>query len=232
MASPSILHIQQARHLEYYLQSQEAARSFDDDLDFCPNLTAKEFSERMLELSSARSGAQAKWQQQNHPDSYSTTVVPSPPAAHHATRAIAIIDPASRAPVQVPFRQPSSPQAAPPSLLPLTSARPFRQGSISSVSSSSSESYAASDMSTADSFYLDVQDALLLDQSVQHHEMLQMYQLQQQQQQQQQQQYLQDATMFRPFWRQDMFLTENMYPSAASDRQLHYPHHQRFVSVR
>ncbi|KAG0355877.1 hypothetical protein BC939DRAFT_462073 [Gamsiella multidivaricata] len=88
----------QVLHLEQFRLSQEAAKSFDDDLDFCPSLTAKELSEIILASILAQKENQAKQQQQRSPN------LPTTAAASTATasRAITIVDPASRTPLYLP----------------------------------------------------------------------------------------------------------------------------------
>ncbi|KAF9380260.1 hypothetical protein CPC16_010387 [Podila verticillata] len=87
----------QVSHLEQFHQSQEAAKCFDDDLDFCPSLTAKELSEIILASILAQKELQAK-QQQRHP-SHLHSPPRSPP---HNSRAITIVDPTSRTPLYIP----------------------------------------------------------------------------------------------------------------------------------
>ncbi|KAF8945361.1 hypothetical protein BGZ47_002821 [Haplosporangium gracile] len=97
----------QVLHLEQFRLSQEAAKCFDDDLDFCPSLTAKELSEIILASILAQKENQAKQQQQR---GGSSPVSPTTPAAtaNPASRAITIVDPNSRAPL---FIAPKTPTA-------------------------------------------------------------------------------------------------------------------------
>ncbi|KAG0337982.1 hypothetical protein BG000_004738 [Podila horticola] len=86
---------QVSSHLEQFHQSQEAAKCFDDDLDFCPSLTAKELSEIILASILAQKELQAKQRHQPH--------LHSPPRSPpHNSRAITIVDPASRTPLYIP----------------------------------------------------------------------------------------------------------------------------------
>ncbi|KAG0038708.1 hypothetical protein BGZ82_011103 [Podila clonocystis] len=89
---------QVSSHLEQFHQSQEAAKCFDDDLDFCPSLTAKELSEIILASILAQKELQAKQQQQqqrHQPHS-------PPRSPPHNSRAITIVDPTSRTPLYIP----------------------------------------------------------------------------------------------------------------------------------
>ncbi|KAF9148882.1 hypothetical protein BG015_009379 [Linnemannia schmuckeri] len=97
----------QVLHLEQFRLSQEAAKCFDDDLDFCPSLTAKELSEIILASILAQKENQAKQQQQR---GGSSPVSPTTPAAtaNPTSRAITIVDPNSRAPL---FIAPKTPNA-------------------------------------------------------------------------------------------------------------------------
>ncbi|KAK3812658.1 MAG: hypothetical protein J3R72DRAFT_498604 [Linnemannia gamsii] len=97
----------QVLHLEQFRISQEAAKCFDDDLDFCPSLTAKELSEIILASILAQKENQAKQQQRGG----SSPVSPTTPAAtaNPASRAITIVDPNSRAPL---FINPKTPGAS------------------------------------------------------------------------------------------------------------------------
>ncbi|KAG0297776.1 hypothetical protein BGZ96_004967 [Linnemannia gamsii] len=96
----------QVLHLEQFRLSQEAAKCFDDDLDFCPSLTAKELSEIILASILAQKENQAKQQQRGG----SSPVSPITPAAtgNPTSRAITIVDPNSRAPL---FIAPKTPAA-------------------------------------------------------------------------------------------------------------------------
>ncbi|KAF8939190.1 hypothetical protein EDD21DRAFT_409897 [Dissophora ornata] len=189
MATPNHYHRhQQPICLEQFLQSQEAAKSFDDDLDFCPSLSATELSEKLLESASTARN-----------DVASISSSPGP----LRSRAIAIVDPASKAPLQIPGL-PTSTVGSPASV----AAMPIRHSSMSSVGSAGSAgSYPASDTSLMD-LYLDAQDASVLDWPFQQQQLLQMHQLRQLHQSQQPQQYLYDP-MFalsgsQPFAPQDM----------------------------
>ncbi|KAG0227006.1 hypothetical protein BGW42_003251 [Actinomortierella wolfii] len=86
-------------HLEEFKHSQELARSFEDDLDFCPSLTAKELSEIILASFMARKDRlehqNADFFQMQYADMSAAT--PAPPS-----KAIAIIDPNSGAALQLP----------------------------------------------------------------------------------------------------------------------------------
>ncbi|KAG0087102.1 hypothetical protein BGZ93_006581 [Podila epicladia] len=88
---------QVSSHLEQFHLSQEAAKCFDDDLDFCPSLTAKELSEIILASILAQKELQAKQQQRHQPHLHSPPR--SPP---HNSRAITIVDPTSRTPLYIP----------------------------------------------------------------------------------------------------------------------------------
>ncbi|KAG0307824.1 hypothetical protein BGZ98_009684 [Dissophora globulifera] len=91
----------QVLHLEQFRLSQEAAKSFDDDLDFCPSLTQKELSEIILASILAQKENQARQHQQQRTSS--STSPTSPNAATHApSRAITIVDPNSRTPLYIP----------------------------------------------------------------------------------------------------------------------------------
>ncbi|KAF8984107.1 hypothetical protein BGZ46_008828 [Entomortierella lignicola] len=90
----------QVLHLEQYRLSQEAAKCFDDDLDFCPSLTAKELSEIILASILAQKESQAKLQNQQRPSGVSSPA--SPTSATSASRAITIVDPNSRTPLYIP----------------------------------------------------------------------------------------------------------------------------------
>ncbi|KAG0210836.1 hypothetical protein BGX33_004645 [Mortierella sp. NVP41] len=89
----------QVLHLEQFRLSQEAAKCFDDDLDFCPSLTAKELSEIILASILAQKENQAKQQQRGG----SSPVSPTTPAS----RAITIVDPNSRAPLFIAPKTPA-----------------------------------------------------------------------------------------------------------------------------
>ncbi|KAF9910405.1 hypothetical protein EC991_006670 [Linnemannia zychae] len=95
----------QVLHLEQFRISQEAAKCFDDDLDFCPSLTAKELSEIILASILAQKENQAKQQQRGG----SSPVSPTTPAAttNPASRAITIVDPNSRTPLFITPKTPS-----------------------------------------------------------------------------------------------------------------------------
>ncbi|KAG0082048.1 hypothetical protein BGZ90_000542 [Linnemannia elongata] len=96
----------QVLHLEQFRLSQEAAKCFDDDLDFCPSLTAKELSEIILASILAQKENQAKQQQRGG----SSPVSPTTPAAttNPASRAITIVDPNSRAPLYIAPKTPAA----------------------------------------------------------------------------------------------------------------------------
>ncbi|KAG0204023.1 hypothetical protein BGX28_003902 [Mortierella sp. GBA30] len=87
-------------HLEQFRLSQEAARCFDDDLDFCPTLTAKELSEIILASILAQKETQAKQLQHQRQSPPATS--PSSPSTNPGSRAITIVDPASRTPLYIP----------------------------------------------------------------------------------------------------------------------------------
>ncbi|KAF9941626.1 hypothetical protein BGZ67_004457 [Mortierella alpina] len=89
----------QVMHLEQFRLSQEAARCFDDDLDFCPSLTAKELSEIILASILAQKENQAKQLQQQRPSPTATS--PTSPT-NPGSRAISIVDPTSRTPLYIP----------------------------------------------------------------------------------------------------------------------------------
>ncbi|GJJ74086.1 hypothetical protein EMPS_06444 [Entomortierella parvispora] len=113
----------QVLHLEQYRLSQEAAKSFDDDLDFCPSLTAKELSEIILASILAQKESQAK---QFRASSFSSSSSSSsgassptsPTSSIPASRAISIVDPNSRTPLYIP-----------PNKAPSTHGRPGRYSS-------------------------------------------------------------------------------------------------------
>ncbi|KAF9927925.1 hypothetical protein FBU30_002763 [Linnemannia zychae] len=105
----------QVLHLEQFRLSQEAAKCFDDDLDFCPSLTAKELSEIILASILAQKENQAKQQQQQqqlqqqlHQRNGSSPVLSTTPAAttNPASRAITIVDPTSRTPLYIAPKTP------------------------------------------------------------------------------------------------------------------------------
>ncbi|KAF9975146.1 hypothetical protein BGZ73_001323 [Actinomortierella ambigua] len=86
-------------HLEEFKHSQELARSFDDDLDFCPSLTAKELSEIILASFLARKDRIEHQNNDFFQAQYADMLhsAPAPPS-----KAIAIIDPSSGAALQLP----------------------------------------------------------------------------------------------------------------------------------
>ncbi|KAF9918274.1 hypothetical protein BX616_009666 [Lobosporangium transversale] len=219
-AYPTSLH--QTMYLQQFLQSQEAAKCFDDDLDFCPSLTAKEVAEMKLESALANSKSGIGWRQQNHargpslslptsplllssPSHSSRTAItngppPSPlpsSAPQHiptVSKAVAIVDPTSKTAVQLPSSVNANIGA---------STKP-RQGSVSSVSSMDSThssgiagSYTGSDMSIMaamdPSLSSEAREAVMLDWSFQQQQMYHMHEMQQQQQP-----YLFDDMMFNP----------------------------------
>ncbi|KAF9967550.1 hypothetical protein BGZ70_009091 [Mortierella alpina] len=94
----------QVMHLEQFRLSQEAARCFDDDLDFCPSLTAKELSEIILASILAQKENQAKQLQQQRP---SPTATPGASAPRMASR-IPIVNPDNGSIVSVPEAAPTS----------------------------------------------------------------------------------------------------------------------------
>ncbi|KAG0244267.1 hypothetical protein B0O80DRAFT_496314 [Mortierella sp. GBAus27b] len=124
-------HLQAVYH-EHYVRSQEAARGFDDDLDFCPSLTVNELSEMVRESALARQRDQELWLKLNQPASPMSHQRPS------ASKAIAIIDPTSNTPVTLPGHDAAGMAAWSPTLSSFKAAT--RQGSISSISSSTSSS--------------------------------------------------------------------------------------------
>ncbi|KAF9918311.1 hypothetical protein FBU30_000275 [Linnemannia zychae] len=77
-----------AMYLDIYEQTFEAAKGFDDDFDFCPSLSPTEASASSPSLSSSPSA--------------SPPLSPATPAVPTTSRAIAIVDPVSRTPVQIP----------------------------------------------------------------------------------------------------------------------------------
>ncbi|KAF9173971.1 hypothetical protein BGX21_008981 [Mortierella sp. AD011] len=91
-------------HLEQYRLSQEAAKCFDDDLDFCPSLTAKELSEIILASILAQKESQAKQQQQQRSSGVPSPTSPTSVASsvNPSSRAITIMDPNSRTPLYIP----------------------------------------------------------------------------------------------------------------------------------
>ncbi|KAF9406898.1 hypothetical protein BGZ76_006242, partial [Entomortierella beljakovae] len=99
---------QQALYLEHYLQSQEAAKCFDDDLDFCPSLTAAELVDILQESASAQKKPQMKWAQQGRMGSNASPMSSPRVAAikssfgRPTSKAIAIVDPNSKTPVLLP----------------------------------------------------------------------------------------------------------------------------------
>ncbi|KAG0356506.1 hypothetical protein BGZ54_000702 [Gamsiella multidivaricata] len=213
------LSLQHTTYLEHYMQTQEAAKCFEDDLDFCPSLTASELSERASEYASAHARRrEARWSQLDHSSPLASPRTPSqctvsgrfPPTS----KAIAIVDPASKAPVQLP--PPGFPSSKACSTSP-SIITPSRHGSISSVSSVSSGGDTMS--------HIDAQDTSLLDwtmqQQQQDQQMLQMQQLQflQQQQQHHHQPFACDmmfapsAAAQGPFFGQDMSSRGMFYPS-------------------
>ncbi|KAF9974916.1 hypothetical protein BGZ65_008513, partial [Modicella reniformis] len=100
----------QVMHLEQYRLSQEAARCFEDDLDFCPSLTSKELSEIILTSILAQKESHAKqlqFQQHHQHQRLSGVSSPTSPTTPTATtpgasRAIAIVDPTSGTPLYIP----------------------------------------------------------------------------------------------------------------------------------
>jgi len=82
MAQPEDL--AQAARLEHYRSRQEAARGFDDDLEFCPSLSAEELAEIRRQVSHLVSQGQGK---QTTPPQYK--------------RPIPIIDPNNKTPLHI-----------------------------------------------------------------------------------------------------------------------------------
>ncbi|GBB85587.1 hypothetical protein RclHR1_12090001 [Rhizophagus clarus] len=74
----------QAARLEHYRSRQEAARGFDDDLEFCPSLSAEELAEIRRQVSHLVSQGQGK---QTTPPQYK--------------RPIPIIDPNNKTPLNI-----------------------------------------------------------------------------------------------------------------------------------
>ncbi|KAF9361784.1 hypothetical protein BGX26_011779 [Mortierella sp. AD094] len=207
---------QQAMHLEHYLQSQEAAKCFEDDLDFCPSLTATELVDILKESASAQKRHQIKWQQQDLMSSNSSpsplgpriTATKSSPAGYRpASKAIMIVDPNSKAPVQLPgsMRNPGEVAAATNTSSSLFVAKP-RHGSFSSDSSvGSTESFSvSSDVSSSMDSSMEMHDAALFGWSFQ-------------QQQQQQQQYMQNMHQMQQHWQQQSpFMNDGLFFSSPS----------------
>ncbi|KAF9369986.1 hypothetical protein CPB97_003117 [Podila verticillata] len=84
-------------HLEQYQERNEAAKCFEDDLDFCPSLTPREVSEFKLASILAQKERNKK-QQQRSGHTSPTLSTPSP----RTSRAISIVDPISGAPLFMP----------------------------------------------------------------------------------------------------------------------------------
>ncbi|KAF9171647.1 hypothetical protein BGX21_006265 [Mortierella sp. AD011] len=203
---------QQAMHLEHYLQSQEAARCFEDDLDFCPSLTATELVNILKESASTQKRHQARRQQQDHMSSSCPSspsgfrITATKPLMNHrpASKAIAIVDPNSKTPVQLPgsVQNPGEVATAITTTTssPLLVAKP-RHGSFSSESSvGSTESFSvSSDVSTPmDSSIEEVHDVALLGWSFQQQQqhLQNMHQMQQQQQHWHQQPHFMNDELF------------------------------------
>ncbi|RUP18722.1 hypothetical protein BC936DRAFT_139365, partial [Jimgerdemannia flammicorona] len=94
-----------AARLEHFRHRQEAARGFDDDLEFCPSLTAHQLAEFRHQLSVYVSSSAST---SPHPSTSSSTTssASSPPLQHtrlHTTltRAIPIIDPSNKTPLPI-----------------------------------------------------------------------------------------------------------------------------------
>ncbi|KAL1918245.1 uncharacterized protein VTP21DRAFT_3512 [Calcarisporiella thermophila] len=91
------------RSLEYYRSREEAARCFEDDLEFCPSLTPDEFAQLRRQLS-------------ERVQSLTPLTSPTISASTYSTprssprKAIPIVDPNNRTPVTLP--PPPSKQAA------------------------------------------------------------------------------------------------------------------------
>ncbi|KAF9116135.1 hypothetical protein BGX27_004718 [Mortierella sp. AM989] len=209
-ASPIMMHDvlalpnsnQQAMYLEHFLQSQEAAKCFDDDLDFCPSLTATELVEILKESASAQKRQQTRWQQQDRTSSNSSPTPPSCPLTakkclsnRAGSKAIAIVDPDSKVPVQLPGSMRNTKDVSSPLGVEMP-----RHGSFSSDSSmSSTESFPVSDMWTMDSS-MEMHDAALLDWSFQ---------------QQQHQQHMLNMQQFQ-HWQQPHFMNDGFYAGLSS----------------
>jgi len=81
----------QAARLEHYRSRQEAARGFEDDLEFCPSLSAEELAEIRRQVSHLVSQGQGK--------------LTTPP---QYKRPIPIIDPNNKTPLNIPTKSVNS----------------------------------------------------------------------------------------------------------------------------
>ncbi|KAL1922655.1 uncharacterized protein VTP21DRAFT_10194 [Calcarisporiella thermophila] len=89
--------------LEYYRTRIEAAKSFEDDMEFNPALTADELAELRKELSDRVAARQAAF---SAASMSSPTMVAATPTStvSPGRRAIPILDPSNKAPVTLPSR--------------------------------------------------------------------------------------------------------------------------------
>jgi len=123
----------QAARLAHYRSRQEAAKGFDDDLEFCPSLSAEELAEIRRQVSQLVSQGSSK----------PTTTPPQP------KRAIPIIDPNNKTPLNIIPIKPANSSASTSASVSMSSSFFSRPGSPFSYGSSYSPTMTYQALATA-----------------------------------------------------------------------------------